>query len=206
MPHRFNTPPNWPKPPEGWTPPPGWTPDPSWPPAPYGWNLWVKEDHPLIRLIKRVYLGPAINPRGRQVARAIGLGLVTVFVAMAVLGSVLPAPPEQNVSATQSTTPISPPATPTQTSATPSAKSSLGAIPSVKPRPRKTTPKKSVPRKAIPRKTRARPAPKPKPATDPRYPTCKEANAHGYGPYTRGLNPEYDWYIDRDSDGVVCER
>jgi len=41
--------------------------------------------------------------------------------------------------------------------------------------------------------------------TDPRFGTCKEAKAHGYGPYSRGADPEYDWYRDADSDGVVCE-
>jgi hypothetical protein len=40
---------------------------------------------------------------------------------------------------------------------------------------------------------------------DPRFPTCTAAIAAGYGPYYRGIDPEYDWYIDRDGDGVVCE-
>src|SRR6478672_4828889 len=39
--------------------------------------------------------------------------------------------------------------------------------------------------------------------TDPRYGTCREANAAGYGPYRRGVDPEYDWYQDRDHDGLV---
>ncbi|GII94639.1 thermonuclease family protein [Sinosporangium siamense] len=41
---------------------------------------------------------------------------------------------------------------------------------------------------------------------DPRYGTCGEANAKGLGPYRRGIDPEYEWYQDRDGDGVVCER
>lgn len=41
---------------------------------------------------------------------------------------------------------------------------------------------------------------------DPRFNTCGEANAAGYGPYVSGVNPEYDWYIDRDKDGINCER
>ena len=40
---------------------------------------------------------------------------------------------------------------------------------------------------------------------DPRFSTCKEANANGYGPYKQGKDPEYYWYIDRDNDGMVCE-
>jgi hypothetical protein len=42
-------------------------------------------------------------------------------------------------------------------------------------------------------------------ATDPRFATCKAAKAAGYGPYYRGVDPEYSWYRDADSDGIVCE-
>lgn len=48
--------------------------------------------------------------------------------------------------------------------------------------------------------------PKPQaPSTDPRYPTCAAAKKAGHGPYRRGIDREYSWYIDRDGDGVVCE-
>jgi hypothetical protein len=40
---------------------------------------------------------------------------------------------------------------------------------------------------------------------DPRFSTCAEANAHGYGPYYKGRDPEYYWYRDADHDGVDCE-
>lgn len=59
--------------------------------------------------------------------------------------------------------------------------------------------------------TKAATAPKPKPkprppsGTDPQYGTCAEAKRNGYGPYYRGTDPEYDWYRDADSDGIVCE-
>ncbi len=42
-------------------------------------------------------------------------------------------------------------------------------------------------------------------ATDPRFETCGQAIAAGYGPYTKGIDAEYFWYIDRDKDGSVCE-
>jgi hypothetical protein len=42
-------------------------------------------------------------------------------------------------------------------------------------------------------------------ATDPRFGTCREAKAAGYGPYRRGTDPEYSWYRDADGDGWVCE-
>ena len=40
---------------------------------------------------------------------------------------------------------------------------------------------------------------------DPRYSTCAAAKAAGYGPYYRGVDEEYSWYRDGDSDGTVCE-
>lgn len=42
--------------------------------------------------------------------------------------------------------------------------------------------------------------------TDPRFPSCRAANAAGYGDYRRGHDPEYEWYRDNDHDGTVCER
>ncbi len=64
---------------------------------------------------------------------------------------------------------------------------------------------------AAPLPTQAPPPPPPPPAEpaastlDPRFSTCKEAKAHGYGPYYEGVDPEYGWYWDRDHDGIVCE-
>lgn len=40
---------------------------------------------------------------------------------------------------------------------------------------------------------------------DPRFPSCAAAKAAGYGPYRRGVDPEYNWYRDGDSDGITCE-
>lgn len=41
---------------------------------------------------------------------------------------------------------------------------------------------------------------------DPRFTYCYEAVASGYGDYVNGIHPEYEWYDDRDNDGIVCER
>lgn len=50
------------------------------------------------------------------------------------------------------------------------------------------------------------PAPKStKAGQDPRFGTCREAKANGYGPYVKGVDIEYGWYRDGDSDGTVCE-
>lgn len=42
--------------------------------------------------------------------------------------------------------------------------------------------------------------------TDPRFATCTAAIAAGYGPYRKGIDPEYEWYTDGDGDGTVCEK
>lgn len=65
-----------------------------------------------------------------------------------------------------------------------------------------------------PASTTAKPQPRPspttarssaKPSTDPRFDNCREARAHGYGPYYQGVDPEYAWYRDPNKDGVVCD-
>ena len=43
------------------------------------------------------------------------------------------------------------------------------------------------------------------PTSDPWFSTCQEAKNFGYGPYYKYIDGEYEWYVDRDSDGIVCE-
>jgi hypothetical protein len=40
---------------------------------------------------------------------------------------------------------------------------------------------------------------------DPIFDTCAQAKRYGYGPYVQGSDYEYDFYDDRDNDGIVCE-
>ncbi|MGN9779902.1 excalibur calcium-binding domain-containing protein [Nonomuraea sp. ZG12] len=39
---------------------------------------------------------------------------------------------------------------------------------------------------------------------NPKYDSCRQARAAGYGPYTKGVHPEYAWYTDVDNNGVAC--
>jgi len=39
---------------------------------------------------------------------------------------------------------------------------------------------------------------------DPRFKSCKEAVAAGYGPYIKGLHKEYAWYPDLDRSDTAC--
>ena len=43
------------------------------------------------------------------------------------------------------------------------------------------------------------------PSLDPRFNKCRDAKRKGYGPYRKGVDPEYWWYEDKDRDGVVCD-
>jgi hypothetical protein len=82
------------------------------------------------------------------------------------------------------------------------------------PGPTVTVTRKAKPRKVTVTVTAKAPAPVVEPevvepedsGTDPHFGTCGEANDAGYGPYYAGVDEEYGWYTDRDSDGVVCER
>lgn len=119
--------------------------------------------------------------------RKVGVGVASAFLLLCLCGGIAnacdddqPATPARVV---DTSAPI------TSTSVTAAAK-----LTTAKPSPKPTT---------------AKPKPKPTtkpPSTDPRYGTCAEANDHGYGPYYEGEDPEYDWYRDRDGDGIVCER
>ncbi len=44
------------------------------------------------------------------------------------------------------------------------------------------------------------------PTTQPAPTTESALVVAGCGPYHSGVDPEYDWYIDRDHDGIDCER
>lgn len=47
--------------------------------------------------------------------------------------------------------------------------------------------------------------PTPTDGNDPKFNYCSEVKKNGYGPYVKGKDLEYEWYKDRDGDGVVCE-
>lgn len=69
-------------------------------------------------------------------------------------------------------------------------------------------PKAAVDVKQITRarvETSGTPQPPPPGELDPRFSSCTEAKAAGYGPYYRDIDPEYLWYRDGDGDGIACE-
>lgn len=92
----------------------------------------------------------------------------------------------------------------TDIGSSPTAAPSSAAPPPAAPPPAvaTTAAKPPPPPPPPPVKTSSKP---PAPTNDPRYGTCAEAKSHGYGPYYKGKDPEYYWYIDRDKDGIVCE-
>ncbi len=99
-----------------------------------------------------------------------------------------------------------PPTTAPPTTAAPTTAPPTTAAPTLPPTTPAPTLPPTTPAPTLPPTT----APPPPPpvavaALDPDYGTCKEAKAHGAGPYYQGQDPEYSWYRDADSDGIVCE-
>ncbi len=76
------------------------------------------------------------------------------------------------------------------------------AKPKTPPAKPKTPPKPNTP-KPTPPKPKPTP-PKPPPPVK-KWRTCADAKRDGAGPFVKGVDPEYEWYQDRDHDGVVCE-
>lgn len=139
---------------------------------------------------------------GRRKANAWGIGIIA-FMICGLCGTITSAcddddpPPSRPVEQTSAPVTSAPVKVAPTTTATTTPNRATTAKP--KPSPSRTTTKP----KPSPSRTTTKPKP---PSSDPRYGTCREANAHGLGPYYEGADPEYDWYQDRDGDGVVCER
>lgn len=139
--------------------------------------------------------------------RPFGVGLLGAALVVTIAGGAVGA----------SGSPTTPAGTPTSTRAAPTPTASAPAT-STTPVP--TTPPPAPPAPATPTAAAPAPAPPAPPAPappaaeqpapaggglDPRFSTCKKAKAAGYGPYVKGVDPEYDWYRDADHDGVDCE-
>ena len=152
------------------------------------WPLWAKIATPVVALLVAGGIAgsvtgsnrdPVVPPATDPAASVQPLAGVTDTAAV-VVASIMPA-------TVASTTPLT--AAPTSAATVPPT-----AAPTVPVTPAATVAPAPV----------VTPAPT-QPATDPQFGTCKEAKANGYGPYVRGQDPEYNWYRDGDSDGVVCE-
>jgi len=121
------------------------------------------------------------------------------------------AAPVVEQSAAADRTPVPTVETPTPEVAT--AAPVVAAPPAAEPAPIAPAPAPAEPAPApvAPAPAPVEPAPAPvveapaAPATDPDFGTCKAAIAAGHGNYKQGVDPEYAWYRDSDSDGIVCE-
>jgi hypothetical protein len=224
---QFNTPPEWPDPPTpDWRPPRRWQPPESWPAAPDRWVFWVDEHGRAVRGPIGRYGGP------RRLTSLAIVAVPTALMALVLLNpfsggdstdtapdflptrsATAPATPaergekparaERTPTSTTaqigSSTPAGPPTT--TTTATTATTTPTTTPTQVGPRsvpPTTATPKTTRP--ATPQSPRATPTP----ATVV-YNSCAEVRAAGKAPLHRG-DPGYSAALDRNGDGVACER
>ncbi len=187
---RFNPAPGWPLASQGWLPPRGWTPDPSWPPAPPGWQIVIDDGAPRrwyrrarvigpAALIIGLFLGVGVGGSGKSGQTAAPAGLV---------GAATVAP---TVTTTVTTTASAPPAaTVTTTAPAPPAETvTITAKPAAAPSAASTS----------------EAAEKAAGANAVYYANCTQAKAAGAAPMSRG-EPGYRSGLDRDDDGVACDK
>ncbi|HEX5331481.1 MAG TPA: excalibur calcium-binding domain-containing protein [Cellulomonas sp.] len=142
---------------------------------------------------------------------------VTLLPGCGKQGADQPSPPATNVTSTSTLapttspmpptlSPVAPVATPTEAPAAADLPAAQPPPPAVAPSPAATPVPAAAPAPAVvPAPAAVVEAPPAALTNDPEFATCKAAIAAGYGNYVRDKDPEYEWYNDRDGDGVVCE-
>lgn len=218
----FNTPPEWPDPPTTrWRPPRRWRPHTSWPPAPAGWHFWVDQRGKAVS-------GPVGRYGGVSPARLAALTLLPAAMIAALLffnpfssqtvdTGTVPAPATVKTTAaapaTEPPTTTRPTEKPTrQIEQTPT--STPAAVPSDTPGTPSTPSPSATPQSTtvvVPTPT-VEPTQVPVPSKTPTsasvqvvYSNCAEVRAAGKAPLHRG-DPGYSEELDRNGDGVACER
>lgn len=160
-------------------------PPPSWPTTEPNAALRFMSAHKVLTAVGAfVLLGLVGNAIGEEPAEKKPVAVAPV------VAEATTAPPETEAPAPVATTT---PPKPRPTTVAPTTRAPLRIVSPPKPKPTTKAPAPVRTTVAAPR-------------TDPHFGTCREAIAHGYGPYVQGRDEEYDWYRDADSDGVVCER
>ncbi|TDO59056.1 excalibur calcium-binding domain-containing protein [Kribbella sp. VKM Ac-2571] len=213
---QFNAPPDWPDPPTArWRPPKRWRPPESWPPAPAGWRFWVDQAGRPVRGPMGRYGGPSRIKLGA--VAAVPLALIAVVLLNPFGGgddsaSTTPVRTSEPTAAPTST----PVAEPTAIAATPEPTESPEAGRTPTPTPTKSRTPSATPEGT----TEPTPTPtEPSATISPTEPTpttavtsttvvfrsCAEARAAGKAPLRRG-DPGYSAALDRNGDGVACDR
>lgn len=142
------------------------------------------------------------------------MGLLTLVVLVGAVFLVRTVRSGDDVTGTEVATPATSPAPVTVTATpVPDAGTSSAAPPAAAPSPPNPVagPTASVPG-ASPTVGSESPSPgaAPKPSgtrlgrDDPVFDSCGQAVEAGFGPYTQGVDPEYEAYDDPDGDGTAC--
>ena len=215
----FTPPPNWPPPPRGWVPPAGWTPDPEWGPAPEGWEFWIMPEggtswvarHPLLTGVgaTSAVIGTVVtitafaNGSGGRAPLAAATS-PTLLTALDDSGTD-PTTPEQSLSQSTDTSSTEPTTSTTRATrtTTPSPTTST-----VRPSPTATSPDPSPTRtvtvyRSCRRMNQDHPHGVGRPgATDRPRPGQQEVKDFEVNGRLYAANR----LLDRDGDGIACER
>ena len=162
------------------------------------WPLWAKITVPVGGLLVLGGIGNALEATESTPKKMTAAEIAVPQTEPVELGTTVAA--TTVVATTQAPATTAPTTAPTTTKAptTTEAPTTTTALVTVPPTAAPTAPPQTV--------AFVEPPPLPVvPSTDPRFDTCKLAKANGYGPYYQGSDPEYGWYRDADSDGIVCE-
>lgn len=213
---QFNTPPEWPDPPTpDWRPPRRWQPPKSWPAAPDRWVFWVDEHGRAVRGPIGRYGGP------RRLTTLAIIAVPAALMALVLLNPFSSGDSTDTAPVFLPTTPATAPAIPPERSQTPArgertptstpAQISF-STPARPPTTRSTTTptttevssRSEPPATATPEATTPAPSATATPASVS-YKNCAEVRAAGKAPLHRG-DPGYSPALDRNGDGVACER
>lgn len=157
---------------------------------PKRWPLWAKIATPLGALM---VFGGIANACAPPEDEAKLVSPMTAVTTAEIAPTESPSTTSIGASPTTTTVAATTPPPETTTAPTPPPTAAATIPPATNPPP--TNPPPTVPPPPLPIVV----------MTDPRFGTCKEAKANGYGPYHSGTDTEYGWYRDADSDGIVCE-
>lgn len=209
---RFKAPPSWPDPPSGWVPDASWSPDEQWGEAPAQWDFWVDDTGEPVAGPAGLYGGRGPRTKRKVAGAAAVAFLVGLILAPDGPGTSTPAGSTEaaapttvthEVVSTQEVTETVTAAPTTVTAAPATVTEQVTATETVEVTHTETVVADGDGGGAVGFYDSGDGGSDSQ--TSVYYQNCDAARAAGAAPVRRG-DPGYDSHLDRDGDGVGCER